>query len=110
MSEKLSEQGQSIESPENKQEWYEDKNFWIGFFGWFIVNGLLWLPFSGDTYSFMWGIYFIPGNLIILIVFAFKKRLVAMGLLSAFAINFIPVLLMGTVEQAICFAPFFIDF
>lgn len=33
----------------------------------------------------------------------------AMGLLAAFAINFVLVMLQGMFFNAICFAPFFID-
>lgn len=95
------------ELPENNKEWHQDKYFWGGFFGWFVLNGAFWY-LSGAHYTM--GIVCIPINLVVLIFFGFKQRMIARGLLNAFALNLIISIFVGTVEQATCFAPFFIDY
>ena len=91
-------------------KWYLNKEFWIGFGGWFVINGLSWAlvnMFYG-LFIIVW-IALILGNIGALIYFAFKNRPCAFGILCAFAINFLVLLMRGMGEQVICFNPFFIE-
>ena len=114
MTEKTNFEGSS-KSPEHKGKWYSNKEFWIGFGGWFGVNGITWAfaLIMADNEGFLLLLFVWPalilGNIGALIYFAFKNRLRAFGLLCAFAINFLMLLVRGMAEQVICFNPFFID-
>lgn len=97
---------------EKPRRWYLNKEFWIGFGGWFVVNGVIWaVVFSIEGFGLIiiaW-LALILANIGALIYFAFKNRLLAFGLICAFTINFIILLVRGMAEQVICFNPFFID-
>jgi hypothetical protein len=85
----------------------------VGFAGWFIINGLVWLAIAGNG-SILKGsaIYanflLLPINLIVLIVIAVKRRMIAFGMLLALALNLAVSLLMSLSFNAWCFIPFFI--
>ncbi len=73
-----------------------------GFFGWYLVNGLLWqLP---D----LWCVLF-PANIVLLIaLLRFRLGGIAQGILIAWASNFIFSLVAGTYLNAVTLVPFFI--
>jgi len=97
--------------------------FAIGFLGWFTVNGLLWGAVSliGSTSNripgflsvvpiLLWCFSF-PLNIaafIVLLVFK-RSRLIAWGILTAVALNILVSLILSAFQNAMCFAPFFID-
>jgi len=101
MTEKKTEQDEVLESNETKKKWYQDKEFWYGFVGWFVFNSIAWelelVPISMLV------------NVVALIYFARKIRRIAFGLLSANTVNLVLVILQGAVYKAICFIPFFFD-
>jgi len=82
-----------------------------GFFGWYLVNGLIWMAFGGP---YRWefaspNLYIFPANLLTLILLAVVKRTrkIAMGILLAIALNLVISLLLGLVFNGVCFVPFF---
>ena len=83
----------------------------IGFGGWYIANGVIWLLVARSSSSSA-GVLItcsLPGNIILLLVCALTKRLrrVALGILIALALNFVISLFVGMVFNALCFIPFF---
>ena len=89
-------------------------DFVIGFVGWFLVNGLLygcsiWVLQSIDSSSsqslpaLLLGLLPLLINIGALIFFAFTRRWIALGMLAAFALVLVGVLLLGLVFYAICF-------
>jgi Na+/proline symporter len=90
------------------------RDFLIGFVGWFIINGVLLLLVIGldrDAYynglGSTWACGF-PLNILVLVFLAFTRRQVALGMLTALAVNFLVSLVIGLFENAICFVPFFV--
>ncbi len=90
------------------------RDFLIGFLGWFLVNGLVWAVITerigGELgqYSFIFGIFVLPPNLLALVILAFARRWVALGLLVAYAANFALALLAGAFINGVCWFPFYI--
>ncbi|MFQ5611520.1 MAG: hypothetical protein ACE5H9_05250 [Anaerolineae bacterium] len=105
---------------------YETRNekvidFVIGFAGWFIGNGLLWLgfglvfglvaeagPIAGDqdlqeVLIAILGCLPLLINAAVLIYFAFTRHWIALGLLAAFGILLVLALLAALVLGATCF-------
>jgi hypothetical protein len=83
----------------------------IGFVGWSAINSLIWMILrSGDcSYGCIgFNLLLFPINLVILIVLAFARRWLAMGMLIAIAINFAIALAMGALLNALCAIPFFV--
>ncbi len=85
------------------------RDFLIGFVGWFLVNGGLWLLLSSQT-PLSTACLLFPTNLGLLIILAIirRTRWVALGILSALALNFVIALVRGLGFNGICFIPFFI--
>jgi hypothetical protein len=90
-------------------------DFVLGFAGWFLINGLLYgcsililqrMPSgtSDDTIiALLLGLLPLLLNIAALILFAFTRRWIALGLLAAFALVLIGVLLLGLVLYVICY-------
>ena len=80
------------------------RDFLIGFFGWWIVNVLLWVispvdpsgQLPGEIFNFI----VLPINIIVLIFLAFRRRWVALGVLATYAVNFIIALLLSSTVPA----------
>ena len=105
-----------------KQFWRDEKNrdFLVGFAGWFVVNGLVFFainsmePPRNCTFDCGLGPVFLatfvvyPVNIIALIVLLFKRRWVAWGMLTAFAVNAAILIVSGMFFAVICYgnAPF----
>ncbi len=96
-----------------KIERYRD--FTGGFVGWYVVNGVIW-GLQGPTYSMygltgnsviVWLIMF-PSNVIALIALALFKRGMALGILTALALNFAVTLVLSLIYNALCGIPFFV--
>ena len=89
-------------------------DFVLGFVGWFLVNGLLYgcsiaILQAIDSSSsqsipvLLLGLLPLLINIGALISFAFTRRWVALGILSAFALVLVGVLLLGLVFYVICY-------
>ena len=89
-------------------------DFVLGFVGWFLVNGLLYgcsiaILQAIDSSSsqsipvLLLGLLPLLINIGALIFFAFTRRWIALGILSAFALVLVGVLLLGLVFYAICY-------
>ena len=61
-----------------------------------------------ESYAFISNIYILPANLIALIILAFVRRRVALGILVALAVNFVIAIILGLFINVICFIPFFV--
>ncbi len=112
MSEKSSEHVETTDSPETKMEWFQDVDFWFGFVGWFLFNSLAWFlmePMGGDLIVFFGPVLMLV-NIIALIYFSKKNKILSFGILTANALNLVIVIIQGAAHKAICFVPFFIDF
>lgn len=90
------------------------RDFVFGSFGWFLVNGILYscsvvilqaMDSSApqSTPALLLGILPLLINIGALIYFAFTRRWVALGMLAAFALVLVGVLLLGLVFYAICY-------
>ena len=98
------------------------RDFLIGFAGWWIITGLVWLGVTRGTFSVpsrIWSellalfelvflLLFFLTQLIALIILAFRRGWIALGMLSAIALNLTITLLVGMTQNAFCFAPFFV--
>ena len=89
-------------------------DFVLGFVGWFLVNGILYgcsiailqALDSGSPDSIpvlLLGVLPLLINIGALIFFAFTRRWIALGILAAFALVLVGVLLLGLVIYAICY-------
>ena len=98
------------------------RDFLFGFVGWWIISGLVWLGVTKGNFSIpsrIWSellalfelvflLLFFLTQLIALIILAFRRGWIALGMLSAIAMNIVITLLIGLTQNAFCFAPFFI--
>ena len=89
-------------------------DFVLGFFGWFLVNGLLYgcsililqavdSSTSDSIPALLLGLIPLLINIAALIFFAFTRRWIALGILAAFALVLVGVLLIGLVFYVICY-------
>jgi len=89
-------------------------DFVLGFAGWFLVNGLLYgcslyilqaMPFNSydSPLALLLGLLPLLLNIAALIFFAFTRRWIALGILAAFALVLVGVLLLGLVFYVICY-------
>jgi hypothetical protein len=89
-------------------------DFVIGFVGWFVVNGLLYgcsfyilsaMSFNttSDSIALLLGLLPLLLNIAALILFAFTRRWIALGILAAFGLALIGVLLLGLVIYVTCY-------
>ncbi len=88
------------------------RGFLIGFAGWFLVNGLLWFLASRGGYEGNLMVLVWLANPLLLLILAIIKptRRVALGMLSALALNLLIALARNMVFNAMCGLPFWIDF
>ena len=104
--------------PSYIKPFYSEPDFWAGFFGWYIFNSIAFLivssssgtggGLSADILRTVAGLGLILSiNLIAPIVAAFKRRFLAAGILTAFAINFAISIIIGAGWTAVCGLPFF---
>ncbi|HEX9837736.1 MAG TPA: hypothetical protein VGA72_00240 [Anaerolineales bacterium] len=98
------------------------RDFLIGFVGWWIISGLVWLGVTNATFTLpsrIWNellalfeliflLLFFLTQLIALILLAFRRGWIALGMLSAIALNLMITLFIGLTQNAFCFAPFFV--
>ncbi|MEK7328452.1 MAG: hypothetical protein AAB217_24670 [Chloroflexota bacterium] len=92
------------------------RDFLIGFIGWWVINGAIWAGIAtGDfgpqrsVFLLFPNIFILPVNLLALIILAFVRRWVALGLLTAYAVNFLLALIMGLFFNGVCWIPFYIQ-
>jgi hypothetical protein len=78
-----------------------------GFVGWYLVNFGIYAVTSAGGKGFTAAIVIFPANIIVLIILAYKRRWVALGMLSAIALNLLVALILGIGVAAWCFIPFF---
>ena len=99
-------------SEPNIKQWLTDNGkrvrFAIGFVGWWVAFSLVLVLLigggQGSLAIYDW-IFVFPVQVIVLIILAFKQRQVALGMLSAIALNLVLSLLRGAVVSAVCFIP-----
>lgn len=105
-----------IEGPESKKKVLRDRDFWLGFLGWFVINGglygiqlLLFILVDVDpagTLSTIFGLGALVINVGALIFFAIKQRpRVVLGLLTPIFIGLILGICLGIFLVAVCFLP-----
>jgi hypothetical protein len=89
-------------------------DFVLGFVGWFLVNGLLYgcsivilqvglFETSDSLLAVLLGLLPLLLNIAVVILFAFTRRWIALGILAAFALVLLGVLLLGLLVYAICY-------
>lgn len=84
-----------------------------GFFGWYIVNGLIWYFIgnpNGSGESIFLNLYIFPANLLVLIILSANKRTrkTGLGIFYALALNFALATLLGVFFNGVCFIPFYL--
>ncbi|MBI3241873.1 MAG: HEAT repeat domain-containing protein [Chloroflexi bacterium] len=87
----------------------------IGFFVWYVVNTFVWFLLleggglsDGQGLAIALNLFILPANLIVLIILAFVRRWVALGILVALAANFVIAAILGLITQAQCGIPFLV--
>lgn len=89
-------------------------DFVLGFAGWFLVNGLIYgcsivilqaglFDTSDSVLPVLLGLLPLLLNIAVVILFAFTRRWIALGILAAFALVLLGVLLLGLLVYAICY-------
>jgi hypothetical protein len=93
------------------------RDFLIGFVGWYVVNGTIWLLLSrgksspyglAQTSATFYNIFIMVGNLGVLLIITGIRRSVAVGILASYAVNFVIAMIFGLMFQAACWIPFFV--
>jgi hypothetical protein len=100
-------------------------SFLIGFVGWFVINSVLafalgWIAFGTRMFygprqyliengSFLVMPVVSLSNIIVLIVFAFKHRMMALGILAAYAVNFAITVVTQVGWGSLCGVPLYLD-
>ena len=81
-----------------------------GFVGWFLINGLVWGSTDGGE-ALIIPILCFSVNVITLFILAAipPTRWIALGILAAWAINFILSMIFGVIGNGSCLVPFFIE-
>lgn len=88
--------------------------FAAGFGGWFVIGSVVWTVLSlfaaqGEGASLLITIFVMPilfgVNLTVLIVLAFKRRWIALGMLSALALNLVVSILIQAIFMGTCAVP-----
>jgi hypothetical protein len=104
MTEKNADQDEGLESP-GTTKWYQAKDFWYGFVGWFVGNGFGWVLTSVSSYRYANTLLILVLllNIGALIFFAFKKRRIALGMLAAFGLSLAVILCLGIFALVACF-------
>ena len=95
----------------------KSREFLIGFFGWYFINGLIWAilemfySYLGNYSGWYLELLIFPINLLVLIILSAMKRTrkIGLGILAALALNFLLSLILGLLFNGVCFVPFFID-
>ena len=105
MTEKNAEQEDVLESNETKKKWYQDKEFWYGFVGWFVGNGIAWvlMYFSNISVADKSFYLVLLLNIGALIYFASKKLRIALGMLAAFSLSLAVAICLGIFALVACF-------
>lgn len=90
------------------QKW---RQFWIGFGAWWLINSLIWFPLSGADnlgYGIFFSLLVLPLNLIVLLVLAFIRRWMALGVLTTYGVNLLVSVLYRPFDMnGICWVPFY---
>lgn len=81
--------------------------FVAGFLGWFLLTTLFYGQVRGQETLMICGGLLFPVNLVVLIVLLRKQPQMGWGMLSASAVNLVISLILGLVQNAFCFIPFF---
>jgi hypothetical protein len=106
----MAEQLEKVESAPPAPFTFNLKEFLGGFFGWFLVNGLIWLIVGGpgENFNAAINLFIFPINLLALIILSIIKRTrnIGLGILSALAFNLLLSLVLGTALNGFCFVPF----
>jgi len=94
------------------------RDFLFGFVGWWVINALVWFAVMSDYVNsmgenvlliFLLGIpVFYLAQLITLIILASRRGWIALGIVSAMALNLVITLILGLTFNATCFIPFFV--
>jgi hypothetical protein len=89
--------------------------FAIGFGGWFLINGVIWLGLLQGTATRSWTntsseLIMLPINILAPIILGVirQTRWEALGVLSALAFNLVVALIIGAFFNGVCFVPFFV--
>jgi hypothetical protein len=91
-----------------------------GFFGWFVVNGLIFQSLLNSNKGYSEGLFYaslygglclFTVNIVTLIILALRpiSRPVALGILAAWGVNFLICMLQGMGVAGLCGFPFFIE-
>jgi hypothetical protein len=105
----------SLDNPKQFQDWLRrNAQILYGFFGWYLINGLIWLLLGlspNEGYNIFVNIYIFPLNLLALIVLSVNKstRKIGLGVLIALALNLLLSLVVGLGLNGVCFIPFFVE-
>lgn len=82
-------------------------DFFVGFLGWFLVTALFYGQVRDQEALTICGGLLFPVNLLVFILLLRWQRQMAWGMLAALAVNMVVSLVLGLVQNAFCFIPFF---
>ena len=116
-------ENRQVEEPPGKTKRQFTRNekirgFLSGFTGWWVINGLFWFGANSDYLNSMGEnallvfICVVPAfylaQLVTLIILAFRRGWIALGVTSAISLNLVITLMAGLTTNATCFIPFFV--
>lgn len=81
--------------------------FFVGFLGWYLVTALFYGQVMDQEALTICGGLLFPVNLILLILLLKYRTQLGWGMLAALAVNMVVSLVLGLVQNAFCFIPFF---
>jgi len=81
--------------------------FFAGFLGWFVAATLFYRQVRGEETLVICGGLLFPVNLVLLILLLKYRTQIGWGMLAALAVNMVDSLVLGLVQNAFCFIPFF---
>ncbi len=81
--------------------------FVAGFLGWFLVSLLIYAQKMDEESLMICGGLLFPVNVVILIILLRKLPHIGWGMLSALGANLVISLILGLVNNALCFIPFY---
>jgi hypothetical protein len=92
--------------------------FWLAFFLWFLVNGLIWYVITGGTFlpagmeDYIWAFSVTPLNVLVVVVMSVIRgsRPAGLGLLAAMLLNLVISTALGALGRGVFAVPFFVDF
>jgi hypothetical protein len=81
--------------------------FFVGFLGWYLATAIFYGQVRDQEALMICGGLLFPVNVLVLILLFKWQRQMGWGMLAALAVNMVVSLVLGLIQNAFCFIPFF---